>query len=72
MLRQNAICDMAALIMREAGCIDVQLEPGLQDCSNNTSFHQHTNVQTGARLDVSARGIFGTFDPSCPSNLGKP
>ena len=81
-LRHNAIRDTAALIMREAGCVDVKIEPGLQDCSSDMSLHQHTNTQAGARLDVSARGIFGTFErtfcdvrvthPNCPSNVFKP
>ena len=81
-LRHNAIRDTAALIMREAGCVDVQIEPGLQDCSTDTSLRHRTNTQAGARLDVSARGIFGTFErtfcdvrvthPNCPSNAYKP
>jgi hypothetical protein len=67
------------LIMREAGCVD---EPGLQDRSKDTSLCNRTNTQAGARLDVSARGIFGTFErtfcdvrvshPNCPSSVYKP
>jgi hypothetical protein len=81
-LRHNAIRDTTALIMREAGCVDVQVEPGLQDCSKDTSLCNRTNTQAGARLDVSARGIFGTFErtfcdvrvshPNCPSSVYKP
>ena len=81
-LRHNAIRETAALIMRESGCKDVQTEPGLQDCSTDTSLHRQTNTQAGARLDVSARGIFGTFKrtfcdvrvthPNCPSSVYKP
>ena len=81
-LRHNAIRDTTALIMREAGCVDVQVEPGLRDCSKDTSLRNRTNTQAGARLDVSARGIFGTFErtfcdvrvshPNCPSSVYKP
>ncbi len=81
-IRHNAIRDTAAIIMREAGCVDVRIEPGLQDCSKDKSLNKSTNTQQGARLDVSARGIFGTFErtfcdvrvthPNCPSSVYKP
>ena len=61
-LRHNAIRDTTAVIMKEARCVDVQTEPGLQDCSTNPGMKSHTNIQPGARLDVSARGLFGTFE----------
>ena len=45
-------------------------------------FKQRTNTQAGARLDVSARGVWSTFErsfydvrvthPNCLSNVGKP
>ncbi len=68
--------------MREAGCVDVRVEPGLQECSTDSTFSSHTNTQENARLDISARGIYGTFErtfcdvrvthPNCPSSVHKP
>ena len=80
-LRHNAICHTESLIMKEAGCSDVQLEPQLTPVSAEL-YHQRTNTQDEARLDISARGIFGTYErtffdarithPNCPSGVYKP
>ena len=50
------------MIMKEAGCIDVKIEPGLLECDTDKNLGTATNTQANARLDVSARGIFGTFE----------
>ena len=81
-LRHNAIRDVEAMLMREAGCVDVRIEPGLLECDTDSSLSHRTNIQPNARLDISARGIFGTYErtfcdvrvthPNCPSNVFKP
>jgi hypothetical protein len=43
-LRHNDIRDTTALIMREAGCVDVRVEPGLQDCNKDKSLCNQTNT----------------------------
>ena len=80
-LRHDAIRDTEALLMKEAGCKDIQIEPHLLPVDNSLYKHE-TNTDHGARLDVSARGIYGTFErtfidirvthPNCPSNVFKP
>ena len=70
------------MLMREAGCVDVRVEPGLLECETDNSMSPRTNIQPNARLDISARGIFGTYErtfcdvrvthPNCPSNVFKP
>ncbi len=79
-MRHNAIRDTEARIMREVAS-DVKIEPALQPIKNNTHLQHGTNVADGARLDVSARGIFSgnecTFfdvritNPNAPSNKSK-
>jgi len=81
-LRHNAIRDVEAMLMKEAGCVDVRIEPGLLECETDNSMSPRTNIQPNARLDISARGIFGTYErtfcdvrvthPNCPSNVFKP
>ncbi|MCP4458807.1 MAG: hypothetical protein GY816_12410 [Cytophagales bacterium] len=80
-LRHNAICQTESLIMKEAGCTDIKLEPHLLPVQSEL-YQRRTNIQDDARLDISARGIFGThertfFDvrvthPNCPSGVFKP
>ena len=63
------------------GCKDIKIEPELLPV-NSQQFKDSTNTQPGARLDVSARGIFSRFErsfcdirvtyPNCLSNIGKP
>ncbi len=69
------------MFMKEAGCTDVKLEPHLLPIDANL-YPQATNTQDEARLDISARGIFGTYErsffdtrvthPNCLSNVFKP
>ena len=60
-LRHNALCKTEALIMKEAGCTDVKLEPHLLPV-DPLLYQKTTNTQDEARLDISARGIHGTFE----------
>ncbi len=67
--------------MKEAGCTDVKLEPHLLPVQSEV-YQRRTNTQDDARLDISARGIFGTYErtfcdvrvthPNCPSGVFKP
>ena len=67
--------------MKEAGCTDVRLEPHLLPVDPKI-FQRQTNTQDDARLDISARGIYGTYErtfcdvrvthPNCPSGVYKP
>ncbi len=80
-LRHNALCNTEAMIMREAGCTDVKLEPHLLPV-NPELYKKTINTQDEAHLDISARGIHGTFErtfcdvrvthPNCPSSVYKP
>ncbi len=60
-MRHDALSKVEALIMTEAGCKDVQLERHLLPVDANM-YNQQTNTQPDARLDVAARGIYGTFE----------
>ena len=77
-MRHNALRDSLANMMREGGCSDVRNEPSLLPVNQNT-FSSQTNVEDGARLDISARGVRSTFErtffdvrvshPHCASNV---
>ena len=80
-MRHNALRDHAeANFLREV-CKDVRVEPELLPVDPR-KFKRRTNTQAGARLDVSARGVWSTFErsffdirvthPNCLSNIGKP
>ncbi len=79
-MRHNAIRDTEAKILREMAT-DVRIEPPLQPVVNSSHLKPGTNVADGARLDVSARGVFSgleqTFfdvrvtNPNSPSNKDK-
>ncbi len=62
-MRHNALRDSLANMMREGGCRDVKTEPALLPVNPN-DFSQRCNVENGARLDISARGIQSTFECS--------
>ena len=80
-MRHDAIRDCTANLLRDAGCKDVRTEPELLPV-NPQKFKPRTNTKDGARLDVSARGVWSTFErsfydvrvthPNCLSNVGKP
>ena len=80
-MRHDAIRDCTANLLRDAGCKDVRTEPDLLPVDPR-KFKRRTNTQAGARLDVSARGVWSTFErsfydvrvthPNCLSNVGKP
>ncbi len=62
-MRHNALRDSLANMMREGGCRDVKTEPTLLPVNPN-DFSHRCNVEDGARLDISARGIQSTFECS--------
>jgi hypothetical protein len=80
-MRHDAIRDCTANLLRDAGCKDVRTEPELLPVDPR-KFKPRTNTKVGARLDVSARGVWSTFErsfydvrvthPNCLSNVGKP
>ena len=77
-LRHNEICDITASLLTEV-CSDVRIEPDLQPVTSNQLNGASANSQDGARLDVSANGVWGgryektffdvrVFNPLAPSN----
>ena len=76
-LRHNELRNTEAEIMAEIA-YDVRVEPELQDIPENLQLSSGTILADGARLDVSARGIFRrhelTFfdvrvtNPNCSTN----
>ena len=78
-MRHNEVCDVEADLLREV-CRDVQIEPALIPLSGQ-QFTRSTNHQDMARLDVSARGLWGPmekaffdvriFHPNATSNRSK-
>eukprot|EP00116_Pleurobrachia_bachei_P009017 sb/3469279/ len=58
--------DLTANILLEAGCKGVEVEPqlleGLLPISGETFKYRSTITENSARLDVSARGVWGPFD----------
>ena len=79
-LRHNALRNTEAAIITEV-CHDVKIEPTLIPVEN-AQLNQGANIQDGARLDVSARGVWSTMDrvffdirvthPNTQSNFQKP
>ena len=74
----NEVRDLTASMLREV-CHDVQVEPHLQTLTGETMGHRSANTETGARLDISACGVWGgrfertffdvrVFKPSVRSN----
>ncbi len=57
-LRHNELRDLTASLMAEV-CIDVQVEPKLQPV-NDECLPRSANTSEEARLDVRARGFWGT------------
>ena len=73
----NALRDAVGNIMKEV-CTDVRIEPPLLPVNPN-DYSTRTNTTDGARLDISACGVKGTFErtfvdirvshPHAPSNV---
>ena len=79
-LRHNEIRDITASLLKEV-CSDVCVEPDLQPVTHNQLDGASANSQDGARLDLSANGVWGgrhektffdvrIFNPIAPSNRG--
>ena len=78
-MRHNEVRDVEADLLREV-CRDVQIEPSLIPLSGQ-QFGRSSNHQDMARLDVSARGLWGPmekaffdvriFHPNAASNRSK-
>ena len=77
-IRHNEVRDLTASMLREV-CHDVQVEPHLQPLTGETMVHRTANTEPGARLDISACGVWGgrfertffdvrVFNPSAQSN----
>ena len=77
-LRHNEIRDFTASLLTEV-CHDVQVEPELQPLTGESLTNATANSQDGARLDISANGVWGgrfektfldvrVFNPLAPSN----
>ena len=80
-MRHNQVRDTIADVMKEV-CHDVQLEPQLIAIEDEEKpVSQHSSTADNARLDVSARGVWASFDrtfidirvthPNCRSNRDK-
>ena len=76
-LRHNALRDFTAAALSEV-CHNVAIEPVLQPLSGESFRYATANVEDEARLDVSARGFWGSrhqkaffdvriFNPTAPS-----
>ena len=77
-IRHNEIRDLTANLLTEV-CSDVRIEPDLQPTSPDQLSRATANSQDGARLDISANGVWGgrfektffdvrVFNPHAPSN----
>ena len=80
-LRHNEIRDITASLLTEV-CSDVRVEPDLQPVTPDQLDGASANSQDGARLDLSANGVWGgryektffdvrVFNPIAPSNRGQ-
>ncbi len=78
-LRHNEIRDLTASLLTEV-CHDVRVEPELQPLTGESFIYATAKVQDGARLDISANGVWGghfektyfdvrVFNPIAPSNM---
>ena len=77
-IRHNGIRDLTANLLTEV-CNDVCIEPDLQAVTTEHLTGATANSQDGARLDISANGVWGgrlektyfdvrVFNPHAPSN----
>ena len=80
-MRHNRLRDLIAKMLKEV-CYDVKIEPHLLKVNEGDCVLPHTNKAEQARLDISARGVWTSFDksffdvrvthPNCLSNRSKP
>ena len=80
-MRHNRLRDLIAKMLKEV-CYDVKIEPYLLKVNEGYCVLPHTNKAEQARLDISARGVWTSFDksfidvrvthPNCLSNRSKP
>ena len=77
-IRHNEVRDLTASMLRET-CHNIRVEPHLQPLTGETMAHKTANTDPGARLDISACGVWGgrfertffdvrVFNPSARSN----
>ncbi len=52
-------CDCGKAFVIEHVCNDVPIEPDLQPITNETFWGASAKTQDGARLDISANGVWG-------------
>ncbi len=62
-MRHDSLRDRTAGYRKDAGCKDIRVEPQLLPVDPRL-FESRTNTQPGARLDVSARGVWSRFERS--------
>ena len=60
-MRHNQIRNLEAHFLSEV-CRDVNIEPPLLPLTGETFSHRSANTAAGARLDVSARGVWNPMD----------
>ena len=75
-MRHDRVRDLEAGLLKEV-CKDVRIEPDLLPIGNTTFDHASASTEDGARLDVSAVGIYSPMErtfldvrvthPNCPS-----
>ena len=63
LMTHSHIRDIMANLLREV-CHDVKVEPQLQKVIEGDCLNPKTIIGDQARLDVSARGVWTTFDKS--------
>ncbi len=56
--RNNEIRDLTASLLTEV-CHNVHVEPELQSPTRESFIYATAKVQDGARLDISANGVWG-------------
>ena len=77
-IRHNEIRDLTAGLLTEV-CHEVEVEPHLQPVTGEKFILTSSNIEDGARLDISASGFWGgrcektyidvkVFNPHAPSN----
>ncbi len=80
-MRHNEVRDITANLLSEV-CLDVAVEPMLNELTGETFNLRSTNVSDDARLDLSARGVWTkyqraffdirVFDPLARRYQGRP
>ena len=81
-LRHNEVRDLSAQLLSDV-CVDVAIEPTLLPLTGEHMIYSSANTEDGARLDVRARGVWGSchevayfdvrvFNPFATSNRQKP